>query len=321
MMKACVYTEYGSPDVLHLKEVEKPVPNDDEILVKVHAASVNAADWHLLTADIFLVRLMTGGLFAPKNTILGFDIAGEVEAVGRNVQAFQPHDAVFGSGVGGFAEYVALSENAAVHKPANVSFEEAAAVPIAGTTALQGLRDKGQVQAGQQVLIQGSGGGVGTFAVQIAKAFGAEVTAVCSARNADIMRSIGADHVIDYAQQDFTRSGQRYDLILAANGYHSIFAYRSALNPGGRYIMAGGQAAQMFEAMLLGPWISMTGSRKMGSVAATTTKHDLVSLGELLQSGKVRPIIDRRYPLSEAAEALRYLGEGHARGKVIITVA
>jgi NADPH:quinone reductase-like Zn-dependent oxidoreductase len=323
-MKAIVYTKYGPPDVLELREVEKPVPEDAEVLVKVHAVSVNAYDWHLLTADIFLVRLMGGGLLKPKNTILGADIAGRVESVGRNVKQFQPGDEVFGdiagNGNGGFAEYVSAPENALVLKPANLSFEEAAAVPMAAVTALQGLRDQGKIQPGQKVLINGASGGVGTFAVQIAKSFGAEVTAVCSTRNLDMARSLGADHVIDYTKEDFTQNGRLYELILAVNGYHPISAYKRALTPGGIYVMAGGTIAQIFQAMLLGPWMSKTGGKKMGGVSAKPDQKDLVYMKELIEAGKVVPVIDKRYPLREIPEALRYLGEGHARGKVVITV-
>jgi NADPH:quinone reductase-like Zn-dependent oxidoreductase len=315
-----VYHKYGSPDVLKLEEVEKPTPQDDEILVKVHAASVNAADWHIMRGKPFLVRLMGFGLLKPKYKILGADIAGRVEAVGRNVKQFQPGDEVFGNIRGGFAEYVCAREDALVLKPATLSFEEAAAVPIAAVTALQGLRDKGHIQKGQKVLIHGAAGGVGTFAVQIAKSFGAEVTAVCSTRNVDMARSIGADQVIDYTQADFTQNGQRYDLILAANGYHSISDYKRALSPRGIYVMTGGSMAQLFQAMLLGPWISMTGSKKMGNLMAKLNQKDLVCMKELLEAGKVVPVIERRYPLSEVAEALRYVEEGHAKGKVVITV-
>jgi len=323
-MKAIVYEKYGPPDVLQLKEVEKPTPKDDEVLVKVHAASANAKDWRLLRADPFLVRLMGGGLLKPKNKILGSDIAGRVEAVGRNVKQFQPGDEVFGDtadcGLGGFAEYVCARENALALKPASMTFEEAAAVPLAAVSALQGLRDKGQIQPGQKVLINGASGGVGTFAVQIAKSFGAEVTGVCSTRNLDMVRSIGADQVIDYTQEDFTKSGQRYDLILAVNGYHPISDYKRALSPKGIYVMVGGSMAQMFQAMLLGPWISMTGSKKMGILSAKANKKDLAFIKELLEAGKVVPVIDRRYTLSEVADALRYLEEGHAQGKVVITL-
>ncbi len=318
-MKAIVYTEYGPPDVLQLQDVEKPTPKDNEVLIKVHAASVNAYDWHFLTADIFLIRLMGGGLLKPKNTRLGADIAGQVEAVGRNVRQFQPGDEVFGCKHGGFAEYVCAPENVLALKPSNLSFEEAA-VPMAAVTALQGLRDEGQIQPGQKVLINGASGGVGTFAVQIAKAFGAEVTAVCSSGKLDQARSLGADHVIDYTKEDFTKNGQQYDLILAANGYHPLSAYKRALSPKGIYVMAGGTMAQIFEAMLLGSWMSKTGGKKMGGVSAKIDQKDLVIIKELLEAGKVVPVIDRRYPLSEAAEALRYLGEGHARGKVVIAM-
>jgi len=324
LMKAIVYERYGSPDVLQLRGMEKPVPKDDEVLVKVHASSVNAADWHMLRAKPFLVRLMGGGLLKPKNKILGADVAGRVEAVGRNVKQFQPGDEIFGDlagcGFGAFAEYACVPENALALKPANMSFEEAAAAPLAAVTALQGLRDKGQIQPRQKVLINGASGGVGTFAVQIAKSFGAEVTGVCSTRNLDMVRSIGADQVIDYTQEDFTKNGLRYDLILAANGYHWILDYKHALNPKGTYVMTGGSMGQMYQAMLLGPWMSMTGSKKMGSLIAKSNQKDLVFVKELLESGKVKPVIDRRYPLSRVADAVRYLEEGHARGKVVITV-
>jgi NADPH:quinone reductase-like Zn-dependent oxidoreductase len=320
-MKAIVYTKYGSPDVLQLKDVEKPIPKDDEVLIKIYAASVNAYDWHFLTADIFLVRLMGGGLLKPKDSRLGADIAGQVETVGRNVKQFQPGDEVFGDiGHGGFAEYVCAPESRLALKPANLSFEGAAAVPMAALTALQGLRNEGRIQPRQKVLVNGASGGVGTFAVQIAKAFGAEVTAVCSPRNLDQARALGADLVIDYTREDFTQSGEQYDLIFAANGYHPLSAYKRALTPQGIYVMAGGTMAQIFQAMLLGSWMSEKGGRKMGGVSAKIDQKDLEIIKELLETEKVVPVIDKRYPLSEAAEALRYLGEGHARGKVIITV-
>ena len=323
-MKAIVCTKYGPPDALQLQEVAKPTPKEDEVLVKVHAASVNAYDWHLLTADIFLVRLMGGGLRRPKVAIPGVDIAGRIEAAGSNVKQFRPGDEVFGDisacGNGGFAEYVSVPENALALKPATLSFEEAAAVPMAAVTALQGLRDEGRIQAGQKVLINGASGGVGTFAVQIAKAFGAEVTAVCSTRNLDLARTLGADRVIDYTKEDFTRNGQTYDLILAANGYHPLSAYKRALTPQGIYVMAGGKPGQIFQAMLLGSWMSENGGKKLGGFTARANQKDLVMLKELVEAGKVVPVIDKRYSLSEAAEALRYLGAGHARGKVVITV-
>lgn len=324
-MKAIVYTEYGSPDVLQLKEVAKPTPKDDQVLVKVYAVSVNAADLHLLKAEPFLIRLSSGFL-KPKNTILGSDIAGRVEAVGRNVAQFKPGDEVFGDisacGWGGFAEYVCVSENALALKPTNLSFEESAAVPMAAVTALQGIHYAGQIRPGQKVLINGASGGVGTFAVQLAKAFGAEVTAVCSTRNLDMARSIGADHVIDYTKEDFTNNGQQYDVILAVNGDRSISDYKRALAPEGIYVMMGGSMSQLFQAMLQGPWISRTGSKKMGSMGvAKPNQKDLVTLKELIQAGKVKPVIDRCYPFGDAAQAVRYHNEGHARGKVVITVA
>ena len=323
-MKAIVCTKYGSPDVLQFKEVEKPTPRDDEVLVKIHAASVNAYDWHLLTADIFLVRLMGGGLLRPAKGIPGADIAGRIEAAGSHVKQFRKGDEVFGDISpccnGGFAEYVSVPESLLALKPTNLTFEEAAAVPMASLTALQGLRDQRQIQAGQKVLIQGASGGVGTFAVQIAKSFGAEVTAVCSTRNLDQARSLGADHVIDYTKEDFTQSGQQYDLIFAANGYHSLSAYKRALTPKGIYVMAGGSMAQIFQAMLLGSLMSTAGGKKMRGVSAKPNQEDLAFMKSLLEAGKVVPVIDRHYPLSETAEALRYLGEGHARGKIVITV-
>lgn len=322
-MKAIICTKYGPPDVLQLREVEKPAPGEDEVLVKVHAASVNAADWHLLTADIFLVRLMMG-LFKPKRAIPGADIAGRVEAVGRNVKQFQPGDEVFGdilmSGSGGFAEYASAPESALALKPANLSFEEAAAIPLAAVTALQGLRDQGKIQPAQKVLINGASGGVGTFAVQIAKSFGADVTAVCSTRNVEMARTLGADRVIDYTKEDFTKHGQTYDLILAVNGYHPLSAYKRALSPRGIYVMVGGAPAQMFQALLLGALMSEKGGKKLRSLSAKTNQKDLILLKELLEARKVVPVIDKRYPLSEVPEALRYLGAGHARGKVVITV-
>jgi NADPH:quinone reductase-like Zn-dependent oxidoreductase len=322
-MKAVVYTKYGPPEVLQLEEVEKPTPKDNEVLVKVHAASVNAADWHLMRGEPLPARLAFG-LLKPKLRILGADIAGRVEAVGRNVREFRPGDEVFGDlsgcGFGGFAEYVSVPEDALVLKPVATSFEQAAAVPLAAVTALQGLRDKGRIQPGQKVLINGAGGGVGTFAVQLAKVFGAEVTAVCSTRNLDMARSLGADHVIDYTQEDFTRNGRGYDLILAANGYHPLAAYKRALSPEGIYVMTGGSNAQLFQAMLLGPVMSMNGSKKMAGLLMKPNKEGLIFMKELLEAGKVVPVIDRRYPLREVPEAIRYLEEGHARGKVIITV-
>ncbi len=321
-MKAIVYERYGPPDVLQLKEVEKPTPKDNEVLIKVHAASVNSWDWELLRGKPFVNRLLFG-LLKPKIKILGVDIAGRVEAVGRNVKQFQPGDEVFGDisgcGWGGFAEYVCARENALVLKPASMTFELAAAIPQTAVMALQGLRDKGQIQPGQKVLINGAGGGVGTFAVQIAKSFGAEVTGVDSTRKLDMVRSIGADQVIDYTKEDFTKSGQRYDLILDVAAYHSIFDYKRALSPKGIYIMIGGSSARIFQVMFLGPWISMTGSKKLGILAHKPNKG-LDFMKELFEAGKVVPVIDRRYPLSEVPEAIRYLEKGHAQGKVVITL-
>ena len=319
-MKAIIYTKYGPPDVLQLCEVAKPTPKDNEVLVRVHAASVNAYDWHFLTADIFLIRFMGGGLFKPKDTRLGADMAGRIEAVGKDVVQFKPGDEVFGMVRGAFAEYACAPEKALALKPTNLSFEQAAAVPMAGITALQGLRDEGKVQPGQKVLINGASGGVGTFAVQVAKFLGAEVTAVCSPNNVDQARSLGADQVIDYSKEDFTQRGQRYDLIFAANGYHPLSAYKRALAPRGMYIMAGGSPAQIFQAMLLGPLMSENGGRKMGGVSAKASQKDLFFLKELLEAGKIAPVIDRRYPLPDTAEALRYLGAGHARGKIVIAM-
>lgn len=322
-MKAITYTRYGSPDVLRLEEVETPTPSANEVLVKIYAASVNAYDWRYVRADPFLVRLV-GGLFRPRNPRLGADIAGRVEAVGNDVTQFQPGDEIYGdlaaSGNGAFAEYVAVPEQAIALKPANLTFEQAAAVPMAAVTALQALRDGGKIRAGHNVLINGASGGVGTFAVQIAKAFGAEVTAVCSTRNVEMVRSLGADHIVDYKREDITRSAQRYDLILAVNGYHPLSAYRRLLRPEGRYVMAGGEGAQLFEALLFGPLMSLVGRTRLAPFSATPRSKDLLVMKELLEAGKVVPVIDRCYPLGETAEAIRYLEDGHARGKVVITV-
>jgi NADPH:quinone reductase-like Zn-dependent oxidoreductase len=323
-VKAIVYTKYGPPDVLHLEEVKKPALNEDQALVKVHAASINAVDWHMLTADPFPLRLIGNGFFKPKNTILGVDLAGCVEAVGRNVTQFKPGDEVFGDiiglGSGSFAEYVSVPESALALKPSNVSFEEAAAVPMAAVTALKGLRDQGHIQPGQKVLINGASGGVGTFAIQIAKAFGAEVTAVCSTRNLEMACSIGADHVIDYTQEDFTQNGQQYDLILAVNGYHPLSAYKRALSPQGIYVFVGGSPGQIFQSLFLGPFMSKSDGRKMTSVSKKANPKDLLFIRDLLEDGKIRPVIDECYPLSKTADGFRYFEKGHARGKVVITI-
>jgi NADPH:quinone reductase-like Zn-dependent oxidoreductase len=323
-MKAILCTKYGPPEVLQLKEVERPTPRDDEVLVKVHATSVVYSDMAFVRGKPFLVRLMGSGLLKPRHKILGVDVAGRVEAVGRNVKQFQAGDEVFGDlsecGRGGYAEYVCARENALALKPANCSFEEAAAVPESAVVALQGLRDKGRIQPGHKVLVNGASGGIGTFAVQIAKSFGAEVTGVCSTRNLEMVRSIGADHVIDYTQEDFTKNGRSYDLILATAGYRSLFDYKRSLSPKGIYVVTGGSMAQIFQPMLLGPWITMTGSKKMVNLSVRPNQKDLVFVKELLEAGKVKPVIDRRYTLSEIAEALRYYEEGHTQGKVVITV-
>jgi len=317
-MKAIVYTQYGPPDVLQFKEAAIPTPADNQVLVKICAASVNPLDSGGMRGT---GRLTGTGLLKPRQKALGSDFAGRVEAVGRHVKQYQVGDEVFGGNIwggGGFAEYVCAVEERLARKPANISFEQAAAVPVAAITALQGLRNKGRIQRGQKVLVDGAPGGVGTFAVQIAKSFGTEVTAVCSTRNVDAARSIGADHIIDYTLEDFTQSGRRYDLIMAANAYHSIFDYRRALTQNGIYVWSGGRVS--FQVMLLGPLLSLIGRKKIRFFLAKLNKTDLGLLADLLESGKVVPMIDRRYPLSETAEAVRYLEEGHARGKVVITV-
>ena len=319
-MKAIVYTKYGPPDVLQLKEVEKPTPKDNEVLVKIHAASINSWDWGLLRGTPFMNRLVFGVL-KPKTKILGCDIAGRVEAVGRNVKQFQPGDEVFGDisgcGMGGFAEYVCARENVLAPKSASMTYEQAAAVPQAAVLALQGLR-KGQIQPGQKVLINGAGGGVGTFGVQIAKSFGAEVTGVDSTGKLDMVRSIGADQVIDYTKEDFTKSGRRYDLILDVVVYRSIFDYKRALSPKGIFVMIGGSIPRVFLIALTAPLI--TRSKKLVILAHKPNSKDLIFMNDLFEAGKVAPVIDRRYPLSEVAEALRYFGKGHVQGKVVITV-
>jgi NADPH:quinone reductase-like Zn-dependent oxidoreductase len=319
-MKAILCTRYGPPEALQLQEVAKPVPGEGEIQVKVLASSVNILDLQMKGG----AARLWGGLRKPKDPRLGVDIAGRVEAVGNSGGKsgdFQPGDEVFGGGKGAFAEYAIARQNRLALKPAHVSFEQAVTIPVAAITALQGLRDKGQIQPGQKVLIQGASGGVGTFAVQIAKCFGAEVTAVCSPRNLEQARAMGADYVIDYTREDFTHSGVCYDLIFAANGYHSLSDYRRALNPQGIYLCAGGAMPQIFQALLLGPWMSRNGEKKMGFMGIADIKQDdLIYLGELLEAGKIVPVIDRRYPLADTGKALQYLGEGHARGKVVINV-
>jgi NADPH:quinone reductase-like Zn-dependent oxidoreductase len=320
-MKAIAYRKYGPPHVLKLEDLAKPVPQDGEVLVKIHAASINSRDWRLMRANPFFIRIMAGGLLRPKNPLLGADLAGWVEMAGRNVRQFQPGAEVFGcisaEDRGTFAEYVCVKESDIVLKPANISFEQAAAVPLAALTALQGLQ-KGNLQAGQKVLIQGASGGVGTFAVQIAKALGTEVTAVCSTRNLNMVRSLGADHVIDYKKEDFTRNRQRYDLILAANGYHPISDYLRALSPDGTYVVAGGSMFQLFQAALRGRKNSQSGGQRVYVVSQVKSQQDLLFMKELLESGKVVPVIDECYPLSKAVEAFQYFEKVHPRGKVVI---
>lgn len=322
-MKAMLYTKYGPPEVLQLKEVEKPVPKDDEVLVKVHAASVTFGDLAAVKGEPFIVRFSLG-LREPKYKTPGKDVAGQVEAVGASVKQFKPGDQVFGDisecGWGAYGEYVAVPENAIVLKPANITFEQAAAAPESAVVALQGLRDSGKIKSGQKVLIYGASGGIGTFAVQVAKSYGAEVTGVCSTKNLELVRSLGADHVIDYTKQDFSQNGQQYDLILATAGYRSIYDYRRALRPGGNYVATGGSMAQIFQPMLLGPWLSTRG-RKMSSLVMKPNKKDLTYIKELIEAGKVVPVIDTCFPLSELPKALRYYGEGHSRGKVVIAVS
>src|SRR5262245_31424405 len=321
LMKAIVFPNYGPPEALQLTEVEKPTPKDHQVLVRVHAASANPLDWHRMRGAPFLARLGEG-LLKPKNPMLGADIAGRVEAVGGNVTEFQPGDEVFGVSVGGFAEYVCAADTKVARKPANLSFEAAAAVPVAAFTALQGLREKGQTKAGQKVLINGASGGVGTFAVQLAKAFGAEVTAVCSTRNLDLVRSIGADHVVDYTREDFTKNGQLYDLIYDAVGNRSVSDYKRALSPQGICVIAGFTTLpRLVEHIVLGPLMSKAGRKQIGLQGlAATHKQDLLVIKEFLEAGKVVPVIDRCYRLREVPEAIRYLEQGHARGKVVITL-
>jgi NADPH:quinone reductase-like Zn-dependent oxidoreductase len=318
-LKAIVYEKYGSPDVLQLKEVEKPNPKDDEVLVKIYAASINDGDNSLVKGSPFIARL-SSGLLKPKHTIPGGDVAGQVEAVGRNVAQFKPGDEVFGdigeSGFGAYAEYVSVPENVLALKPVNMTFEEAAAVPQYAVVALQGLRDNGQIQQGKKVLINGASGGVGTFAVQIAKSYGAEVTGVCSAKNMDLVRSIGADYVIDYTQEDFTQKEQRYDLILDNVANRPISDYTRALSPNGSYVSVKFNAS----ALILGSLISMTGSKKVSQFMHKPNVDDLVYVKELIEAGKVVPVIAKRYPLSETAEAFREYSERHPSGKVVITV-
>ena len=332
-MKAIVYTRYGLPGVLQLKDVETPTPKDNEVLIKVHAASINSWDWDLLRGVPFVNRLMSGLVKPGRIKILGCDIAGNIEAVGNNVTLFQPGDEVFGDisrcGWGGFAEYVCANENALALKPSSMTFEEVAAVPQAAVLALQGLR-QGHIQTGEittsqitpakKVLINGAGGGVGSFAVPMAKSLGAEVTGVDSTKKMDFVRSLGADQVIDYTREDFTKNGQNYDLILDVMGFHSIFDYKRALSPKGIYVMVGGASSLANWVLLLGLWISMFSSKKMGLLLHKPNASDLDYMKTLFESGTVAPVIDKCYPLSETAEAMRYFGEGNVKGKVVITM-
>jgi NADPH:quinone reductase-like Zn-dependent oxidoreductase len=325
-MKAIVYCDYGTADVLRLEDVEKPTPADSQLLVKVRAAAVNPLDWHFVRGTPYVMRLQAG-LRKPKSTRLGVDFSGTVEAVGKNVTRFKPGDEVFGGRTGAFAEYICVGEDRAVAlKPANLTFEQAASIPIAAVTALQAIRDKGRVQPGQTVLINGASGGVGTFAVQIAKSFGAEVTGVCSTRNLELVRSLGADHVVDYTKEDFTKTGQRYDVILDNVANHSLSEFRSVLNPKGKYVLIGGGGpndgrwigplARPLGALASSPFVS----QDMGMLLAELNEKDLTILSELMQAGKVTPVIDRSYALSDVPAAIKYLEEGHARGKVVIKI-
>ncbi|MBE9214697.1 NAD(P)-dependent alcohol dehydrogenase [Plectonema cf. radiosum LEGE 06105] len=323
-MRAIAQTEYGSTDVLRLIEIEKPKVPDNGVLVRVYATSVNAGDWHLMRGEPFLIRFIFGGLLKPKIKIIGCDVAGRVEAVGKDVTQFQLGDEVFGDlseyGFGAFAEYVCTTEAALVLKPANMTFEEAATVPTAALSALQGLRDCGQIQSGQKVLINGASGGVGSFAVQIAKAFGAEVTAVCSTKKMEMVRTLGADHVIDYTQTDVTQAGQHYNLVLDAAAYRSVFDYLPILTTEGAYIMVGGSTARLFQVMFFGSLISKTNSRRVQCLVAKPNQKDLTTLKQFIEAGKITTYINKRYNLSEIAEAISHLEQRQVLGKVAISV-
>jgi NADPH:quinone reductase-like Zn-dependent oxidoreductase len=320
-MKAIVYEKYGSPDVLHLTEVKKPIPTDDQILIKVHAVSVNGSDWEGLIGKPLHVR--AGGLLKPGKKILGSDIAGQVEFVGKNNTEFQLGDEVFGELPlyhGGFVEYVCTPGRTMTLKPVSLTFEQAAAIPQAGVIALRGIRENGRVQPGQKVLINGAGGSAGSFAIQLAKLYGAEVTGVDNAGKLDFMRSLGADHVVDYTREDFTKSGKQYDLILDLIAHRSVFACQRALRPNGTYFLVGGSVSVIFQILLMGPWITKSTTKRISILAVPQNRKDLISIKELCEAGKIVPIIDRRYSLSEVPEALRYVGEGRAKGKVVIVV-
>jgi NADPH:quinone reductase-like Zn-dependent oxidoreductase len=325
-MKAYVYRDFGSPDVLRLEEIDKPVPADNQLLIRVRGVSVNPLDWHYMEGTPYLGRLFEFGILRPANQRLGVDYAGTVEAVGKNVTQFKPGDEVYGNRFGAFAEYICATDKALAVKPANLTFEQAASIPVAAVTALQGLRDKGKLQAGQKVLINGASGGVGTFAVQLAKTMGAEVTGVCSGRNVELVRSLGADHVIDYTKEDFTRSGQRYDLIIDNVGNRSVLECTRVLNPQGRLVMIGGGGPedQGFIGPLINPlkmlFLKPFVTQEVGSMLAQMTHQDLTILADLIQTGKVTPVIDKTYPFNQLPEAMRYLETGRARGKVVVTV-
>jgi len=323
-MKAIVHHKYGSPDVLELRDIDRPEIADEEVLVHVHAAGLDRGVWHVMTGLPYPIRLAGYGLRAPKNPVIGSDVAGVVEAVGKDVSRFQPGDEVFGIGKGSYAEYVCAREDKLAPKPANLTFEQAAVLAISGLTALQGLRDHGKVRPGQEVLVIGASGGVGTYAVQIAKAFGAHVTGVCSTTKVEMVRSIGADHVIDYTREDFAEGDQRYDLILDIGGNSSLSRLRRALTPEGTLVITGGETDgkwlggtdRQIRALVLSPFVS----QKLGTFISSENHEDMIVLAELTESGKLTPVIDRTYPLDEVPEAIRYLEEGHARGKVVITV-
>ncbi|MFL6515622.1 MAG: NAD(P)-dependent alcohol dehydrogenase [Chthoniobacterales bacterium] len=326
-MKAAVYCDYGPPEVLHVEDVAKPVPNDDQIMVKIHAASVNPLDWHFVRGTPYVARALAMGMRKPKSTLLGTDYAGTVEAVGKNVTEFKPGDEVFGGKSGTFAQYVcARADRAVVLKPADATFEQAAAIPIAAVTALQALRDKGKLQAGQNVLINGASGGVGTFAVQIAKALGASVTGVCSGRNVEMVRSLGADQVIDYTKQDFTKSSERYDVILDNVGNQPLSGIRSVLTSVGRCVLVGGGGPNdqgliaPMDRPLKGYLSSLFSKQKIGFFVADLNKKDLTLLADMMQSGKLKSVIDRTFKLDEIVAAIGYLEQGHARGKVVIAI-
>jgi NADPH:quinone reductase-like Zn-dependent oxidoreductase len=323
-VKAIVQATYGSADVLQIKDIDEPVVRDDDVLVRVRAAGVDPGVWHLMTGLPYLLRIMGYGIRAPKDRVRGMDLAGRVEAIGSKVTQFRAGDAVFGTCNGAFAEYACAREDTLAPKPANLTFEQAAAVPVSACTALHGLRDKGRVRAGQMVLIIGAAGGVGTFAVQLAKVFGAEVTGVCGTTKADLVRSIGADHVVDYTREDFTATGLRYDVILDTAGNRSLSRLRRALSPDGTLVLVGGEGGgrwlggmdRFLRALILSPFV---GQQLIG-LLSEERKEDLQSLRELIEAGRLTPVIDRTYPLGEAAQAVRYLAGGHARGKVVLTV-